>query len=560
MELIRFLLLLDIKCVYNHHEQASAIAAEAYARVNNKIAVVCVTSGPGAINALNGVAGAYLDSIPMLIISGQAKCSMNARYRHLNVRNLGIQDFNIISTVSNMTKYAVMVTEPEKIRYYLEQAYYKAYEGRPGPCWLDIPVDIQGSYVEESILQGFCEDFDKKKEKKIVLDNEIRQIIKRLSMAERPIIYAGNGIRLANASKDFMSMVERLKVPVVTTWNAIDLIENDNLYFAGRAGTMGDRAGNFAVQNSDFVLAIGNRLNVNQVGYVVVDVDEEELSKPTIRVDLPICCDAKKFIQKMLMENYNIGNKGAWIEKCNQWKLTYPVVLPKHYNDTAPINVYAFIDRLSRNLQEQTKIVVANGSASVVGSQAFYIKNGQRFIMNCGLSSMGYDLPAAIGVSVASNKETVICVTGDGSIQMNLQELQTIVTNKLPIKIFIINNSGYQQIRLTQNNLFGNGLVGVGPESKDLDFPNFEKIAYAYDIPYFSISSLDAIDEIIEIVKKERSCCICEVFCTTKQPFEPKSATKKLDDGTLVSRPLEDLSPFLDREELKKNMYVDLID
>lgn len=336
---------------------------------------------------------------------------------------------------------------------------------------------------------------------------------------------------------------------------------------------MGDRAGNFAVQNSDFLLCIGSRLNIYQVGYDVrtwareayvvdVDIDAEELKKPTIRVDLPVCADAGEFMQALL-ETVSPDSKtryAEWSVQCRKWKEDYPVIQKKHYEDKGAVNIYAFIDRLSRKLPENAVTVVANGSASVVGSQTYYIKKGQRFIMNCGLSSMGYDLPAAIGACAASGGKDVVCIAGDGSIQMNIQELQTIVTNKLPVKIFVINNGGYHQIRQTQNNVFHNGLVGVGPESGDLGFPDFEKLAGAYGIPYCRICDNAGIDEKTGNVLTAESFFLCEVVCSTTQIFEPKSATRKLEDGTLVSPPLEDMAPFLPREELKRNMYIDLVE
>lgn len=560
--------------VYNHHEQASAIAAEGYARVHNKMALVCVTSGPGAINALNGVAGAYMDSIPMLVISGQTKTSLTVANSGLKLRTLGNQEFDIISALDNMTKYAEMIMDAKEIKYCLEKAIHLARTGRPGPCWLDIPLDIQGAFVETDDLVGYCE-----KEEAINVDSQtlIREkvalVVDRLRSAKRPVLYAGNGIRISRGKEIFEKLYQQIGIPVVTCWDSIDLIDTENDYYTGRAGTMGDRAGNFAVQNSDLLVCIGSRLNIYQVGYnvktwareafvVVNDIDSEELKKPTIRVDLPVCCDAKIFMEELLhqcAESFCCVNS-EWVKQCQIWKEKYPVVLSKHYEEKEGINVYAFIDTLSKKLNADSITVVANGSASVVGSQTYYIKKNDRFIMNCGLSSMGYDLPAAIGACVGNDNKEVICIAGDGSVQMNLQELQTIVTNKLPIKIFIINNGGYHQIRLTQNNIFGNELIGVGPESKDLDFPDFEKLAYAYGIPFVRIEENGMLKEKIEKVLEIEGCCLCEVMCTTTQIFEPKSATKKMEDGSLFSPPLEDLAPFLSREELEENMYIDLIE
>lgn len=560
----------ELQCIYNHHEQASSIAAEAYERIAGKMAVVCVTSGPGAINALNGVAGAYLDSIPMLIISGQSKSSLIAKYSGLNIRSLGIQDFDTITAVAGMTKYAETIMCANKIRYCLEKAFFYAKSGRPGPVWLEIPVDIQGTFVEEEMLESFTPllsicDVDSNAD----LEKAIGELVEHIKFAKRPVIYAGNGIRISGAEFEFKHLVNELQIPVVTCWNSIDLIETDNRLYAGRGGTMGDRAGNFAIQNSDLLLVIGSRLSINQVGYDVrtwareafvamVDIDSEEMKKDTIHVELPICCDAKDFILQLLEEikNIEVGNFGEWVSRCQLWKKKYPVVSKKHYEDNQPINVYAFMDCLSRNLDGNAITVVANGSASVVGSQSYYIKSNQRFIMNCGLSSMGYDLPAAIGSSIANDRKKVVCVAGDGSIQMNLQELQTIVTNQLPIKVFIINNGGYHQIRLTQKNIFHNSFVGVGPESNDLGFPDFSKVADAYGMRFFKIENVEKLETVIKQVLSWESFCICEVMCTINQAFEPKSSTKRLEDGTLVSPPLEDMAPFLSREELQSNMYI----
>lgn len=568
-----------IKCIYNHHEQASAMAAEAYFRVNNQMAGVCVTSGPGAINALNGVAGAYQDSIPMIVVSGQTKTTLMTCNSGLDLRSLGNQEFDIMSTLDKMTKYAITVMKPEDIQYCLEKAFYLATTGRPGPCWLEIPVDIQGAYIDADALRHYDDSFAEELEKlddSNVLNEKVEFVLSKLLHAERPVIYAGNGIRISRAKDELDYFIDKSGIPVVTCWDSIDLIDTENKYYVGRAGTMGDRPGNFAVQNSDLVIAIGNRLNIYQVGYqleswareayiVAVDIDELELKKKTVRIDLPICADALDFIQKLSKSitkcqqyDKNIFNK--WIEQCNLWKQKYPVVSKEHYNSSELVNVYACIDRVSRNLPEGMITVVANGSASVVGSAAYYIKKNQRFIMNCAMSSMGYELPAAVGACVANNKNPLVCIAGDGSIMMNLQELQTIVTNELPIKILLINNSGYQQIRLTQTNLFNKNFVGIGPESNDLGFPEFKKISTAFEIPYKSCSSINELEKSISWFNEQKGYCMLEVFCTTDQIFEPKSATKRLEDGSLYSPPLEDLAPFLSREELKENMYIKMWD
>lgn len=555
-----------LHCLYNHHEQASAIAAEAYSRISPNMAVCCITSGPGAINALNGVVGAYQDSIPMLVFSGQTKTTLTVKNSGLKLRTLGNQEFDIVSTLENVAKYSEMITDAKKIRYCLEKAYHIAKSGRPGPCWLDIPLDIQGSFVESAELEGYEPETDAD----VDLTNVVSIIQEKLNTAERPVLYVGNGVRLSDGIQEFKTIVEKYKIPVVTCWDSVDLIATDNKFYCGRAGTMGDRAGNFAVQNSDLLICIGSRLNIYQVGYnvktwaraaftVVVDIDSEELKKPTIRADLPVCCDAKIFMKALLEANFENTEKSTWIEQCGKWKVGYPVVTAQQKNSKGIVNVYNFFDKVSHALPENNITVVSNGSASVVGSAAYYIKENDRFIMNCGLSSMGYGLPAAVGACIANKKKPVVCFEGDGSVMMNLQELQTVVTNKLPVKLFIINNGGYHQIRLTQNNIFHNGLIGVGPESNDLGFPDFKKIAKAFGIPYFKITDNLKQDKTISKVLALDSFAICEVFVSTTQIFEPKSATKKLDDGTLFSPPLEDLAPFLPEEELKRNMYIPVI-
>lgn len=559
-----------LHCVYQHHEQACAIAGEAYARMNNKIGVVCVTTGPGGTNAITGVVGGWLDSIPMLVISGQVRYDTTARSTGLGIRAMGDQEFDICRAVDCMTKYCEMVIDPLDIRYCLEKALYLAQTGRPGPCWLDIPLNVQGAMIETDNLRAFDPDecADKKPERPSM--QMIRTILDKIRAAERPVINAGNGIRISGGYEEFCKLVEKLNVPVVTGWNSIDLIPDDHPLYVGRGGIMGDRAGNFAIQNSDLVLSLGSRLSIRQVGYdyktwareaytIVVDVDGEELKKPTIHVDMPVCADVKDVMQLLNEElgETKLSTDRFWLEKCDHWKKTYPVVLPKHYEQKGLVNVYAFIKEVSRVLPENHVTVVGNGSACVVGSHGYVIKKGQRFIINSAIASMGYDLPAAIGACIAEGGKDIVCLSGDGSIQMNLQELQTIQTNRLPIKIFVINNNGYHSIRQTQTNFFGEPYVGIGPQSHDLEFPDMKKIAYAYGYPYFRCESNDALPETIKSVLAAEGAVLCEIFVSTDQNFEPKSATKRLEDGTLVSSPLEDLAPFLDRETFMKEMIID---
>lgn len=562
-----------LHCVYQHHEQACAIAAESYARLHNQIAAVCVTTGPGGTNAITGVVGGWLDSIPMLILSGQVRYDTTARSTGLNLRAMGDQEFDITKAVDCMTKYCEMVIDPMRIRYCLEKALFLAKVGRPGPCWLDIPLNVQGAYIEEDELVGFDEKEVQSEIPQRVDSATVQKILEKVKSAKRPVINAGNGIRLAGAYEEFAKLVRKLNVPVVTGWDSIDLMTDEDELYVGRAGIMGDRPGNFAVQNSDLLLSIGSRLSIRQVGYnyqswareayvIVNDVDGEELKKPTLHVDLPVCADAKDLIKALLNElgENHIDANEDWNERCQKWKSDYPVVTEKHYADKNKANVYAFIKELSKTLPKDYVTVVGNGSACVVGSAGYVIKEGQRFIINSAIASMGYDLPAAIGACYAIGEKELVCITGDGSIQMNLQELQTIITNNLPIKIFVINNEGYHSIRQTQMNFFGEPLVGIGADSHDLSFPDLSKLAWAYGFPYSCCDCNEKLEETIKNVFAKEGYAICEIFVNKEQKFEPKSATRRLDDGTLVSAPLEDLAPFLPREEFFANMIIEPLD
>ncbi|MEG1473109.1 MAG: thiamine pyrophosphate-binding protein [Christensenella sp.] len=560
-----------LHCVYNHHEQACAIAAESYARIHNKIAAVCVTTGPGGTNAITGVVGGWTDSIPMFVISGQVKYSTCARSTGLPLRAMGDQEFDITKAVECMTKYAVMVVEPNEIKYHLKRALFLAKSGRPGPVWVDIPVNVQGAMIEtEALIDYDCTDDAARENPSVPSSETINIIIEKLKSAKRPVIYAGSGIMGSGAHAQFTELIEKLNVPVVTAWNSIDEIYDEHPLYVGRGGIMGDRAGNFAVQNSDLVLSLACRLSIRQVGYnyetwareaykIVVDVDEAELKKPTITVDMPVHANVADII-RLLNEQVKspLARCGDWLDKCAHWKEKYPVVCAKHYETKELANPYCFIKELSDRLGEGQITVVGNGSACVVGSHGFHMKKNQRFIINSGIASMGYDLPAAIGACYASGGQDIICIAGDGSLQMNLQELQTVITNKLPIKLFVINNEGYHSIRQTQNSFFGKPLVGIGPESGDLSFPDMEKIAWAYGYPFVRCASNDNMGEAIEKTLNESGYAICEIMVTAEQNFEPKSASRRLEDGTIVSPPLEDLAPFLPREELKENMIISM--
>ncbi|MCI9102996.1 MAG: thiamine pyrophosphate-binding protein [Lachnospiraceae bacterium] len=611
-----------LECIYNHHEQACAMAADSYARIHNQIAAVCVTTGPGGTNAITGVVGAWLDSIPMLVLSGQVRYDTTARWSGVGIRAMGDQEFDICQAVSSMTKYCEMVTDPKRIRFCLEKALYLARSGRPGPCWLDIPLDVQGAFVEEEELGGFDpEDYEAGGsgwgdgsgragkpshpakireddagfgEKRQVLPGEpeaalMEKVLDKIREAKRPVFYVGNGIRIAGAYEVFLEAAELLGIPVVTGWNIQDAIWDEHPLYAGRPGNMGDRPGNFAVQNSDLVFSVGSRLSIRQVGYnyktwarkayvIMNDVDQEELKKPSVHVDLPVHADGKVFLEKLveqLKEGQQEGRlpkplfgggeglKGkSWIETCQMWREKYPVILPKHLSqgDDKEANVYALVRELSSRLKEGQITVSGNGSACVAGGHSYIIKKGQRFISNSAIAAMGYDLPAAIGAYMADHSQDIILLTGDGSIQMNLQELQTIIHHRMAIKIFVINNNGYHSIRQSQQNFFEGALVGVGTDSgfkgPDLSFPSMEKLAGAYGYPYFCARHNSQLAQAIEGALAVPGPAICEVMVSTDQNFEPKSSARKMPDGTITSPPLEDLAPFLPEEEMDANMII----
>ena len=555
-----------LHCTYNHNEQASAMAAEAYARIDNKIAAVCVTTGPGATNAITGVAGGWMDSIPMLVFSGQARYATTVYASGLKLRTRGVQEFDIIGSVSNMTKYCELVSDPLKIAFCLEKALYIAKTERPGPCWLDIPLDVQGAIIEtDELIHYVPQEKEKKIDKRVVSD-----IIYKLEKSERPVVFVGNGVRLAGAHDKFLKLIEKMNIPVVTGMSSIDAIASDNPLYVGRNGTTGDRAGNFAIQNCDVLLSLGSRLSFFQTGFdykswarsaykIINDIDPEELEKDSISADVKVCCNVNELIY--MLNDHITGKlqpKEKWIEQCQYWKKTYPVVLEKHETDLKP-NIYSIYKKLTNLLNSDDCLVVSAGTSRVVGSQASVIKEGMRFIANPSCASMGYDLPPAIGVCIArENKRTILC-TGDGGFQMNIQELQTIIHNKLPIKIFIMNNQGYHSIRMTQNTYFGKPLVGIGEESGDLSFPDLAKLIPAYGMPFLRCSTNKDVEKAIKWALRQEGPCLCEMMLSTTQITEPKASSKKMPDGKMVSAPLEDLAPFLSEEELKKNMYIPLL-
>ena len=560
--------------IFVQHEQAAAIAAETYYRVKGQLPLVCCTTGPGGTNTLTGVLGAWLDSIPMLVISGQVKFPSTARSTGMPIRIFGDQEFDITKTVATMTKYAEMIVRPELVKYHLDKALYLAVHGRPGPVWLDIPQDVQSAMIDPEEFLEFDEAEMRNLNPMPVSDRTLDLVLEKLAASERPAVFAGTEIRNHGAYDEFMELARKLNVPVVTSFDAIDIMPDDDPLCGGRAGDVGDRIGNWTVQNSDFLLVIGSRLGVRQVSYAhetwaraafvaAVHEDPAELLKPSVHVELPIRADIKEFIQRLSEKVTGVlPKRTGWFERIESWKKKYPPVDPKrHYADTPLVNPYCVINELGKRLPEGMPVVSGNGTASVVGGNALKMKKGQRFIVNSGAASMGYDLPAAIGACFAAGKRETVCLSGDGSIQMNLQELQTIVFHKLPIKILIFNNAGYHSMRQTQNNLFaGEPKVGVGPESGDLSFPDMGKIAEAYGIPYYSTGDKDELGAVLDEFLAAAGYAICQVFVDTAQEFEPKPKARRLPDGTIVSPPLEDMAPFLPREELRKLMIIPLME
>ena len=568
-----------LHCTYQHHEQACAMAAEAYARMDNRMAAVCVTTGPGATNAITGVLGGWMDSIPMLVFSGQARYATTVAASGLKLRSMGVQECNIVPVVASITKYAQMIIHPEDIRYHLEKALYMAVNGRPGPVWLDIPLDVQGAVIETEELRGYDPQENPEEKPAEISQDVIQQILDKIEKSRRPVLFPGNGVRLAGAMDDFQKLVNILGVPVITGMSSVDAMESEHPYFAGRSGGTGTRPGNFALQNSDVLLSIGNRQGFAQTGFqyqdwargsytILNDIDENELKKPSLHVSLPVCGDAGDLIRKLICaaelrgaDETNPLFKGRdWIRQCQVWKQKYPVVTAKHYEtiEEGCTNIYAFYEELSKAMQEGQTLMVSVGTSRVAGSQAFQVKKGQRFITNPNTASMGFCLPAATGICVAQPGKPVVCVTGEGSLQMNLQELQTIWQNRLPVKLFVINNQGYHSIRQTQQSYFEPPLVGVGAESGDLSFPDLSRIIPAYGFSYRAVHAAEELPETLHQILEEDGASVCEVFVTKYQKTEPKTSAKKLPDGSMVSAPLEDMYPFLSKEELEENMFTEM--
>lgn len=552
-----------VKVICNHHEQASAMAAVAYAKYNEGIGVAYTSTGCGATNAITGVLNAWQDNVSCVFVSGQVKRKETTYNADIPLRQIGTQEANIVAIVAPITKYAVMVNEPEEIVYHLEKALYLAKTGRPGPVWLDIPMDVQGAQVDVKKAKKFNPKEIPQDYKVIPTAKELSAFETMLKKAKRPVIIAGQGIRLAKAIPEFKQFIEKYNIPVVSPYLGVGILPTADPRYIGVIGTKASRSGNLAMQNADLIIAIGTRLSVTAIGYeydlfareakrVVVDIDPIEHKKKTIKIDLFINADAKEFLKRAKPKVKATFTE--WIKTCVSWKKKYPVCLPAYRNYKGEISMFNFVDTLSRIMKTDAVVLSDAGSAFYVSTIAINLKGNQRYITSGGQAEMGYTLPASIGAAVAKKGE-VFGVTGDGSFQMNIQELQTIVHNKLPVKTFILNNKGYLSIRATQNKFFEGRLMGTDATS-GVSIPDTKKIAQAYGIKYFKLKNSATLEKDLKEVLKYKGPVLCEVICPPNEAVVPAAASVKREDGKMVSRPLEDMLPFLPREEYLANMIV----
>jgi len=562
----------DLEVVCCLHEQSVAVAAESYAMHTNNLGVGMVTTGPGGTNAITGVCAAWIDSVPCLFVSGQVKRSDIMKGKGL--RQLGIQEVDIVSMVKSITKYAVTVMEPTLIRYHLEKALYLAKNGRPGPVWLDIPLDVQGSIIDNASLQGFNPaELREKKHPASLVKNGVKRIIKFLNNSERPVIIAGDGIKIAKSKDRFLNIVEKLDIPVIPTWKAMDIIHEEHELYAGRGGILGERSANFAVQNSDLLLCIGSRMDFTQTGFatksfaraarkIVVDIDKNEIKKLDFPIDLKIIADAGAVLDEIgaQMGSVKIQDRSSWKEKIKAWKKRYPIVSAEYHNKTGLVNPYVLVDVLSRAATSEDIInPCCAGTAAEYNFQAFKIKENQKFITNHGLGPMGFELPGCIGACLANNGKQTICIAGDGGLQLNIQELETLHRLDLPVKIFIMNNNGYSSIRTMQETHFQGHYVGNDPAS-GLTLPDIISVAAAYKIKAIRINDAGELESKIREALDFPGPVICDVMVIPGFKVSPKVASQRKEDGTMISKPLEDQWPFLDRKELADNMIIPLLE
>lgn len=556
------------------HEQACAIAAEAYARVTNQPSLLMVTTGPGGTNALTGVAAAYVESTPMIVLSGQVKIA--DQIRDQGIRQQGMQELDIVSIVKPVTKYAVMVTDPQTIRYHLDRAVHEATTGRKGPVWLDIPLDVQATQIDETTLAGWQpdqEDLQNISAKNERLERQVLQVIDELNQAKRPVLLAGNGIRLAEAIPQFEELVETLGIPVLTTWNGIDLMDENHPLFFGRPGGMGQRYANFVQQNSDFFLSIGARMNLLQTGYnfdgfaraavkIMVDIDEPELHKINVRPDIAVCADAREFIECLLAHKDLIQKRedAEWLAYARRMKEKYPIVLDKYWQQAEEVNTYALLDVITEQMRaDDIYVSGSSGTCIDVSMQTFRVKKGQRVFSTKGLASMGFGVPATIGACLAGGRRRTVCVNGDGGFQMNIQELETIHRLHLPIKIFVLNNHGYAQIHATQKNIFAGHYVACDADS-ELTLSPISDVANAYRLKTVQIHNNTQLQEKVAEVLDYDGPVICEVFVPIDLSAFPKQVSYKRSDGQMESLPLEYMNPPLAEEEFAENMLIPMFE
>lgn len=547
----------SIKGIFNHHEQACAMAAVGYSKFNNEISVVMPTTGCGGTNTITGLLDAWQDSNKVVFISGNVNKKETTHGLNIPLRKFGVQEANIVDIVKPITKYAVMVTDPNTIAYHLEKAFYLCENERPGPVWIDVPMDIQGSFIEEENLIHFSQETPDQS-----IDCSIFE--KYLKEAKRPIVIAGYGIHLSGAKNEFIRFIEKYNLPVAFTYLAIDFLPSNHPLYVGRLGTKGDRAGNFAVQNSDLVISIGSSLGVSVTGFryetfareakiIVVDIDKHEHKKNTIKIDAEINADVKYFLGQV--HNIDYKTDQSWIDKCISWRNKWPVFNDEYKDTSNGINIYNFVEKLSEKNKIDAITISDAGSAYYATSQCLKITDNQRYITSGAQADMGFSLPAAIGAAIASERKNIIAITGDGSFQMNIQELQTIVNFNLPVKIFVLNNGGYLSIRNTMDKFFESRYYGTDKNS-GLSFPEIEKIAYAYNIPYYKLATSEDLDNKLEKILNYDGYVLVEVICPFKQDMVPSSSAKINKDGKLVSQPLENMFPFLSDEEFKREMII----
>ena len=556
-----------IKYVCNLHEQACAMAAEGYARASGTPGVINVTTGPGGTNALTGVMGAWLDSVPMVIVSGQIKrATMITACPNLKLRQLGDQEYNIVDAVKPMTKFAKTVMSVEEVPQVLEDAWRICQEGRPGPVWIDVPLDIQAA---EMVPRAKCEVRSAEGRETGDVGREAVQIAEALKAAKRPAIIVGSGVHNAHCEELFLKVAESLNIPVLTSISGIDLIPSDHPLFFGRPGILGERPAHLIMQNSDLFIVLGTRMGIRICGYayetvaraakkVMVDIDPNELEKPTFRPDVKICADAGDFLRALAVELPSLGPKAEWLDYCRRMKAKYPVILPEHRARTDYVSSYVLPEAIMRHAPDPLTVVTSNGIAYTSTFQAIPIRKGMRMFSNEACASMGYGLPAAIGAAFADAGRTVVCFEGDGSIQMNIQELQTLLNYKLPVKLFVYNNGGYLSIKTTQRAFFNGRFMGSEAGSGVI-LPSFEKIAAAYGLPYFRLKNNQVLDAKLPEIFETEGPALVEVMLDPFEKLGPKAASKKLPDGTMVSAPLEDMAPFLPREEFAANMLIPVI-